>query len=241
MNDLQVVTAPTEDKTVFDVYWMTGLVKRGRVRITVPSLEDSATAAELSAIRYLLEEKNVCGHNKAGLGLRLKISRSTILDLLHAEAPKGYLSPYANFLRTRFLGAEVQVCDGPFEWADGSCEANVDFVEVHKPTMTIIDVCGIGPVEVTAHAVERYVERFERPPQKAWRDLRAIAQDVYPVKILGRGVLTEIKHRRPGQHLLNDKRQVMLVVAQPDRMEGLPRLVSVQRASLFAERVAEPG
>ena len=68
MNDLHLTTTPTADPRVFDTYWMTGLIQKGRVRVTVPRLDDARTAAELAAAQYLLTVKNVCGHNKAALG-----------------------------------------------------------------------------------------------------------------------------------------------------------------------------
>jgi len=236
MNDIFIATSPTEHSRVFDCYWMTGLAKRGRIRITVPKLDDMRTAAELSALQYLLEVKNACGHNKAGSGLRISCSSSLIPQLLIGQAGAGYLAPYANFLRTRFLGCEVVVEEFPHTWADERCEANVDFIEIDKASVTTLDVAGVGPVELTAHAVERYIERFERPPVKAWRDIKSIAADVYPVVATGRGMLTDLKHRRPGRRLMNDKRKIVLVIAPPDRMDGLPRLVSVQRASPFFQR-----
>lgn len=228
MNELYLATNPTEDPCVFDTYWKTGLVTKGRVRITVPYLHDGKTAAELSAAKYLLETKCVCGHNKAGSGLILFTSCGTIQDLLLAESDKIYLAPYANFLRTRFLGAEISVAEAPYEWADERCETQVDFVEITSPGVTTIEVAGIGQVELTVHAIDRYMERFERPGEKAWRELIRLAKEVKPVVLVGRNVFNDIKHRRPAQHLLHEKRGVLFVVAAPDRFGGLPRLVSVQ-------------
>lgn len=233
MNDLFVATAPTLDARVFDCYWMTGLAKRGRIHITVPRLDDARTAAELSALQYLLEVKNACGHNKAGSGLIIRCSSSAIPSLLKGEAGVGYLAPYANFLRTRFAGCQLVVEEYPHPWANEGCEANVDFVEIEKPSLTTVEVAGVGLAELTAHAVERYIERFQRPPAKAWRDIKSMAADVRPVTAINRGVLTDIKHRRPGRRFLNEKRGAVFVVVPPDRMDGLPRIVSVQRATEF--------
>ena len=36
MNELHLTTNPTNNPRVFDVYWMTGLLQKGRIRITVP-------------------------------------------------------------------------------------------------------------------------------------------------------------------------------------------------------------
>lgn len=238
MNDLFVTTNPTLDQRVFDTYWMTGLEKKGRIRITVPNLTDGRTAAELAATQYLLEAKNACGHNKAGAGLRIRFSCSAIRDLLNGDAPKGFLAPYAKFLRTRFRGCEVTIEEHPFLWADERCEAQVDFVEIENPPVPTIEVAGIGTVELTAHAVDRYIERAGRPPEKAWRDLVQMARKVKPVKKLGRSVFNDIKHRRPGQYMFHEQRNLLLVVAEPDHLGGLPRLVSVQVPTENARLVA---
>lgn len=41
MNLLSLTTNPTEDPHVFDTCWMTGLVQKGRIRVTVPRLDDA--------------------------------------------------------------------------------------------------------------------------------------------------------------------------------------------------------
>lgn len=238
MNDLHLTTNPTTDPRVFDTYWMTGLVQKGRVRVTVPRLDDARTAAELAAAQYLLTVKNVCGHNKAGAGLRIYASCGTIPELVAGISPKSYLVPYANFLRTRFLGAEIQHCEAPFTWVDERCESMVDFLDVDKPSVTVLDVIGVGPVELTAHAVEQYVVRFDRKPEKAWRELARIARDVQPAVLLNRNVMNDIKHRRPGRYALDEKRSVMLVIAEPDQHGRLPRLVTVVRPDSNARVVA---
>ena len=238
MNELHLTTNPTNNPRVFDVYWMTGLLQKGRIRITVPYLDDGLTAAELAAAQYLLTVKNACGHNKAGAGLIIYASSSEIPNLIGGISLKAYLAPYGNFLRTRFLGVVVEHRVAPFDWADELCEAQVDFIEVEKPAVTVIEVSGVGPVELTAHAVEKYINRFDRKPEKAWREITRISRDAKPAVLLGRNVMHDIKHRRPGQYVLDEKRGVMLVIAQPDRPGMLPRLVTVVKPEANA-RVAE--
>lgn len=238
MNELHLTTNPTNDPCVFDTCWMTGLVQKGRVRVTVPHLDDGRTAAELAAAQYLLTVKNVCGHNKAGAGLIIYASCGAIIELMEGTSPKSYLVPYGNFLRTRFLGAAVQHSEAPFIWADERCESQVDFIDVDKPAVTVIDVTGVGPVELTAHAVKKYVDRFERKPEKAWRELLRIARDVKPAILVGRNAIHDIKHRRPGRYVLDEKRSVMLVIVEPDRIGMLPRLVTVVRPEANAKVLA---
>ena len=222
---------------------MTGLEKKGRIRITVPNLTDGRTAAELSATQYLLETKNVCGHNKAGGGLRIRFSCSAILELLSGTAERGFLAPYANFLRTRFRGCQVSVEEYPYPWADDRCEANVDFIEIESPPAQTLEVADVGLVELTAHAVDRYIERTGRPPEKSWRDLVQLVKKVKPVKKVGRSMFADLKHRRPSQYLLHKQRNLVLVVAEPANIGGLPRLVSIQvpeEWERFVDRQPEP-
>ena len=238
MNELHVTTNPTNNPRVFDTCWMTGLEKKGRIQITVPRLDDARTAAELAAVEHLLTKMNVCGHNKAGAGLIINASCRAILDLMNGVSPHGHLAPYVNFLRTRFFGATVQICEAPFVWADERCEAQVTFWEVEEPAVTVIDVAGVGEVELTAHAVEKYVKRFERQPVKAWRELTRIAREVKPAVLEGRSVLNDIKHRRPGRYVLDERRSVLLVIAEPDSSEKMPSLVTVVRPEANVRVVA---
>ena len=238
MNELHLTTNPTHNPRVFDTCWMTGLERKGRIQITVPNLDDARTAAELAAMEHLLTKMNVCGHNKAGAGLVIHASCSAILDLMNGVSPHGYLAPYVNFLRTRFFGATVKICEAPFVWADERCEAQVTYVEVNEPAVTVIDVAGVGEVELTAHAVEKYVNRIERQPVKAWRELIRIAREAKPAVLEGRKVLHDIKHRRPGRYVVDERRSVMLVIAEPDSIGKMPRLVTVVRPEANVRVVA---
>lgn len=224
MNILRLVTRPTDDPNVFDTYWMTGLVQKGRVRTTVFLSDCLEIAAELSALQHLLEVKNVCGHDKSGAGLRIWVSYDEIVALMNESSGKFYLSAYANFLRTRFYGADVIVDSESVDWADQLCEQQVDEISVYTPALTTIELAGIGVIELTAHAVKRYVERFERPKVKAWRDLVKLAKEAVHVTP-DRNVIHDLQHRHEGVYFL--AKQVMLVVTLPDHPKGMPRLVSV--------------
>ena len=225
MNELRVITLGTEDPKVFDTYWRTGLVQKGRVRTTVFVTDDCAkVAAELSALQYLLESKNACGHDKTGSGLRLFISQDEIMALLNQTSHMHYLSEYAAFLKTRFYGAEVAVSTADISWADEMCDRQVDDISVYSPSVTRIEVAGIGPVELTAHAVFRYVQRFGRPAGKAWRDLVKLAKEAVPITVQ-RKEIHNIKHRNRGIYC--QAKQVVLVITPPDHPGQLPRLVTV--------------
>ena len=225
MNELRVITLGTEDPKVFDTYWRTGLVQKGRVRTTVYVTDNCAqVAAELSALQYLLEKKNACGHDKTGSGLRLIISQEEITELLNQTSQMHYLSDYATFLKTRFFGAEVIVNAGDNLWADETCDRQVDDISVYSPSVTSIEVAGFGPVELTSHAVARYVQRFGRPAGKAWRDLMKLAKEAIPAT-LQRKEIHNLKHRNRG--IYYQAKKVILVITPPEQPGRLPKLVTV--------------
>lgn len=227
MNDLNVITQPTRDPKVFDVFWMTGLVQKGRIEVSLQFTDNARTAAELSAIHYLLVTKNACGHNKTGAGLRIRVSCADILPLLVGAAGDGTMARYANFLRTRFLGAQIDYDDGPYEWADQLCEKQLDFLRVYDAPQTTVEIPGVGAVEITAHAIDQYIDRFERKPTSAWRDFLRIAKDLQPMRFKHRSIFSDLKHRRKGTHLIDTKRKIVVVLANPDGLGRLPRWVTV--------------
>lgn len=237
MNVLTLTTTSANEPNVFDVYWMTGLVQKGRVRVHMRSIDGNQVAAELAAAQYLLTEKNVCGHNKAGGGLKLIVSQQQVLDLSEAASSMKHLYRYANFLRTRYLGAQVVLGDARYAWADEGCDRQVDAIYVDRPAVTTLEVNGIGKVELTAHAIDRYVHRFDRKPHKAWRELTNIAKEVQPVNLLNRKPIHDIKHRQPGYYALDAKRNMLFVLTNDSRSDYLPRLVTVTRPLLGAHMV----
>lgn len=231
MNILRLATTPNRDPRVFDVYWMTGLRTKGRVRvhITARRLDDGRSASELATAQYLLVEKHVCGHDKAGAGLQIYFSCHSASELVDGVSPKSYLGFYANFLRTRFLGAEIYREYPPYTWADESCESHFDEIKLSSAPMTVIDVNGLGPVELTVHAVHQYIERFKQAPTKAWRHLKMAASRALPGHHARRYYLHDIKHRRQGHFYVDPLQGIVMVIADPERMGGLPRLVTVTR------------
>jgi hypothetical protein len=50
--------------------------------------------------------------------------------------------------------------------------------------------------------------------------------------------LNDIKHRRPGRYVLDERRSVLLVIAEPDSSEKMPRLVTVVRPEANVRVVA---
>lgn len=80
-------------------------------------------------------------YNKAGAGLGNQCQLQRDLEPDDWGFAAWILGSYVNFLRTRFFGATVQM---PFVWADERCEAQVTYMEVEEPAVTVIDVAGVG-------------------------------------------------------------------------------------------------
>lgn len=228
MNILHLATQGPVAPSTYDVFWMTGLDTKGRARVTIPPVMESRfVAAELSVARWLLEEENVCGHDKTGAGLKLFVSAEQIPDLVKMESEKGFLAPYANFLHTRFSGCSIEL-ENDRSWANEDCEARVSNLRFSHPEMKTIEVSGIGPVEVTAHAVQKYIERFDRKPTRAWPELIKIAKGVVEVRFPHRHLVQDVKHTNPGRFYLS-KGNHILVIAPPLIPHGRPQLVTVTR------------
>lgn len=235
MNALYLATRATKDPCVFDTYWATGLRTKGRIRVTVPLIEGARVAAELSSAQYLLVEKNVCGHDKTGAGLSIHTSCPEIFDLLAGTSENTRLVQYCKFLRTRFIGTKLKYDTPPYRWADEQCETNVCVLQVTKPPKTLIEIAGVGQAELTAYAMERFIDRFEKKPEKAWRKLISIAKEVKPAKLVGRSVFSNIKYRRPGRYVVDEKRGIMLVILDADRPGEPPRVVTIGKQLLNAK------
>ena len=230
MNALYLATRATKDPCVFDTYWSTGLRTKGRVRVTVPLIEGARVAAELSSAQYLLVEKNVCGHDKTGAGLSIHTSCPEIFDLLTGTSPNSRLVQYCKFLRTRFVGTKFKLDTPPYRWADELCDTNVCMLEITKPPRTLIEVAGVGQAEITANAMERYISRFEKKPEKAWRQIINIAKEVKPAELVGsRSVFNGAKYRRPARYLVEEKRGIMFVIIEADRPGEPPRVATIAK------------
>lgn len=236
MNELTLYTKKTTDPYVFETRWMTGLQTKGLVRVHLPDMEDARIAAELAAAEHLLVERNVCGHNKSGSGLIVTFSVGTIKKLMREDSTKEHLARFANFMRTRFLGAVIEVEAKKHTWATDDCLARVEDIVVTQPRLTTIEVKGLGPVELTAHAVEQYITRFQRPEVKAWRELQDLASSVEPYQMPGRTAKADVRHRRPGSHWIDASRQRVLVITPPVGPGRLPSIVTVVPPTLPGTR-----
>ena len=182
-NRLRLFTEPTNDATVFQVRWMTGTDKKGIVRVSVPDASDDGhLVAELGAARYLLEAQHVCGHDKTGAGLELVFSAGAIKKLARRSSARTGLVRYAHFLQTRFIGASILVENRAPDWIDFDDAAPQAIVA--RPDIERLTLHGFGAIEMTAHALEKYIERFNKKIPRAWRDLRKLMQDPKMIEVV---------------------------------------------------------
>lgn len=233
MNILSLCTQPTQTPCVFDIYWRTGLSIKGRVIATVTDDlgEDARIAAELSVARYLLEDRHVCGNDKSGKGLLLRFSFGAIKKLAKQESDKGHLSPYANFLRTRFLGAGLEIENRKVEWANEECDRDVSELIVSGPVVTTIELGGFGKVELTSHAIERYIERFGVSPSNAWRRMRAWSQQSIRLGKPPNSWRSLIKYPQQAGFAVSQNHDCLIVVAPPKLHGRLPVMVTIYQTN----------
>lgn len=229
MNLLSLCVCNTPDPRVVEVCWRTGLVIKGRVFVTMAYdlSEDLNIIAELSAIRYLLEDRNVCGHNKAGRGLVIRVTCDEIAQLVQEESDKSHLSRYANFLRTRFVGATIEVAGEVMDWANEDCYRDTAELDVDGPILETIHLGGFGEVELTGHAMQRYIERFSISPDRAWHKIKDWGPRVTRLGSLPRSWRHSIKYPLEAALGLSHNEEMVMVVMPPQSGHKLPQLVTI--------------
>ncbi len=194
MNYLTTLCKASEPNT-WDIYWRNGVQIQGVVKVTVTTtVDDPEIIAELSVIQWLLEHRSIHGVSQAGKGLCLTVSAGAIkklakaaeknTDLRESSLGKAHLFPYARFLGTRFFGASITVAKDD-SWIKPRAEQDVAALSIDKPLPEVIEIKGIGQVELSAHVLQQFAKRqgaSER--EEMWRLLRQIASSgLKPVKV----------------------------------------------------------
>lgn len=249
MNFLKAMTRPTELDDTFDIRWTNTIMRpRGVIRVKVSDqIEDRHIVAELSALKHLLEEKEVLGKNLAGgAKIKLIVSHGAIRKLQRNQSDKGHLVPYVNFLTTRFADCQITV-DKDTSWFDGTPPETFDNLLVTGPQRETLMLKGFGEVAVTQHVIERYIDRFlpgedqTKATNKAWRKLSLLTSDssVREVsrKSLWAGVHAQDQGRQEGRYFLNRKHDLVMIVASDRR--GQKQLVTVYRANYQFRELAK--
>ncbi|MDK9702369.1 MAG: hypothetical protein OEL20_04465 [Sulfuritalea sp.] len=224
MNVLRLFTQERLDGT-YDVFWMTGARTKGVVQVSMPDMADARVAAELSVARKLLVEHNACGHNKTGAGLCIYVSAGATRKLMRQGSDKVHLVPYALFLRTRFVGAQV-VVDKDRSWIDPLCEEDRERLAIHEPQPEHIELGGYGEVELTAHVLERFGKHFGGKVERSWLNLAAAAKDAVPGDASKRRAISNLKHRKIGSFAINHRKNIVFVVVPADHPERRPKLAT---------------
>ncbi|MDG3030305.1 hypothetical protein QQA20_04205 [Vibrio parahaemolyticus] len=161
----------------FTVYWKTGLRRGGELKVDLGEQYDKLPeqqkpiAAELYAIHHLLSVKEVMGSNRSGNGLQIRVSKGAIKKLQKQRSTKNSLYSLTRFLLTRYQEAQISV-EKRDDWLSHSFEEySVDNATVREID-EVINVPNIGPVVVTRHALERFVERLsDGVPKHPWKAL----------------------------------------------------------------------
>jgi hypothetical protein len=161
----------------FTVYWKTGLRRGGELKVDLGEQYDKLPeqqkpiAAELYAIHHLLSVKEVMGSNRSGNGLQIRVSKGAIKKLQKQRSTQHSLYSLTRFLLTRYQEAQISV-EKRVDWISYSFEEySVDNATVREID-EVINVPNIGPVVVTRHALERFVERLsDGVPKHPWKAL----------------------------------------------------------------------
>lgn len=164
----------------FTVYWKTGLRRAGELKVDLGEQYDKLPgqqkliAAELYAIHHLLSVKEVMGSNRSGNGLQIRVSKRAIKKLQKQRSTQHSLYSLTRFLLTRYQEAQISV-EKREDWLSYSFEEySVDNATVREID-EVINVPNIGPVVVTRHALERFVERLsDGVPKHPWKALIAM-------------------------------------------------------------------
>ncbi len=224
MNTLKTHALATNQADTFMVYWTNSSNRPGgliKVRVT-QKMPDAVIAAELAAMQYLLEIKEVIGRNLVGnANTKLTVSRGAIRKLRRCQSDKSHLSPYANFLTTRFAGSPICV-EKDTRWFDGFAPDEVENLPVNGPKREMLKVVGLGEVAVTQHVLDRLADRFLSESsqgkvfQTAWKKLREIAADPTVREVKRQGLWSGLKYphqgKYQGRYFLNRRCNLVLVI-----------------------------
>jgi hypothetical protein len=169
--------------------------------------EDRAILAELAALHFLLEVRQVHGANRLGNGLRLDVSSGAIRKAVAKGALKKndagttsrvHVAHFCQFLATKFFEATVEVVP-PGKWSEMESrrESNEAITVETWPDASIVSA--LGKVVVRRHALNRFVERCMVPEEiaagaslvdipdyrwtRAWRALEKIVPQADAVQV----------------------------------------------------------
>lgn len=173
---LTVLTKHTADPSVFEVFWASGVHTQGIVTVSVAEqLQDKELVAELFATQHLLEVVEVCSKDRTGNSLTITCSLGAVRKLASGRSAKEHLAPFALFLRTRFVDAEIAISKSE-SFIRPSAYSNRSEIHVTAPRPSSVALPNGDLAGVTAHALEQFRIRFSFSRScDAWRELRSCA------------------------------------------------------------------
>ena len=242
MQKLKVFSRPTDCPDTFQVFWTNNPQRPGGViNITVlDQLEDKIVIAELRAIQYLLEERQVLGDHVIGnANTRITVSLGAIRKLKQGRSDKAHLARYAEFLCTRFAGCRLEVDKDDRVFRSQPSEQAA--LSISAPVLETIQVHGFGEVAVTRHVLERLAARLPqdraRDPANVWKLLQRMAADRSVREVFRDcGTFTRLDYQRNGQgegrYFLSPKLNMILVVA--DNVRGRNLVTAYQADQRFS-------
>jgi len=178
MMDTISVHATQREDGVFMVAWKWRCGKAlhpvmGKIAVTVDPVhtEDRAALAELRALYYLLEDRQIHGPRRLGKNLHVEISSGAVRKALLkgslkvygvGKTAKNHIAMAAGFLATKYFEAKVDAA----QWRDETPAREEDLVQVEQgyewlyPTIACpLLQCHVG---VTRHAMHRLVGRIDQ-------------------------------------------------------------------------------
>src|SRR5690606_18342550 len=199
MNYLNVKALPESTKRA-KVLWATGASKKGALIVESPyEVDDIDVLSELTAIRYLLMERQILGNPvKSGKGISITVTKGAIKKLIKGKSQKRYLQKFAAFFKTRLIGVELKVDKNSTFLPPDDIEPT-DTICPDARTYEVVETPKLGRVLVTDHALMRYMERsFDGKPENAYKSLanRLIQEDLVEIKLPPR--VTKHKSRKYG-------------------------------------------
>lgn len=163
------------------VFWRVGMEKAGIVDVELPDeTTDAELIAELCAMRYMVFEREIFDRKPTnGKGYKFICSTGAIRKLVKGKSSKKELWPYARFLAEIMAEAEI-VVKKDIGRVDPDDEKTViehifaDPKNFTSPVEISIECPTMGTVQVTRHAIERYLECGNRGGDPIKRPINSI-------------------------------------------------------------------
>lgn len=242
MNLLTTVCRAGEGNN-WDVYWRNGVQNQGLISVSVTaSVDDPEIVAELSALQWILEHRSVFGVTQAGKGMCLTVSSGAIKKLAKAAEKSGglkestlgkrHLFPYARFLGTRFVGAEIQVSKDD-SWIRPRAQNHIETLTIAEPLPEILDMKGVGLVELSAHAMEQFAKRQAGGDREdTWRFLRKAASSGLRLANLDQERLQNQanRHGAVGQTWVHDETRWAFVIVPGERLPVMVTAFAIRKS-----------